>query len=249
MKKYLRIIIYLFIIMFVVMELVFFVRDLLSTNGPKNMADWFSAIGTVAAVIVALFQMLQSKKDRKPIILFTMKHHGLYDKQDNNFYRNRLAIKNYGKSEAIELDINLKVSNNVENWIESKDLYIEKQKYLKISKDLKSNKKYKVKFQDILAASERKYIWFPQEYLELFVLIIKEMNKNINSWEKAVNNTEVDINEGFPIFYYTIKYKYDGKSLSGKDTVEIKPKFEVYNVNDKLQRKIRLSFYITNEWK
>lgn len=76
MKKYLRIIIYLFIIMFVVMELVFFVRDLLSTNGQKNMADWFSAIGTVAAVIVALFQMLQSKKDRKPIILFTMKHHG-----------------------------------------------------------------------------------------------------------------------------------------------------------------------------
>ena len=47
MKKYLRIIIYLFIIMFVVMELVFFVRDLLSTNGKKNMADWFSILFTL----------------------------------------------------------------------------------------------------------------------------------------------------------------------------------------------------------
>lgn len=94
-----------------------------------SMANWFTSVGTIGAVIVALWQTKRSEKQKKPEIMMNMTHHGVYwwyfNKNKSGEKWNIFNISNYGKTPARKLSVELTVNKTLEeirDWLEENKL-------------------------------------------------------------------------------------------------------------------------------
>lgn len=154
----------------------------------STVANWFTSIGTVGAVVVALQQTRRSDKHKRPEILMNIRHHGVYwwyyDRSGERW--NTFTVGNYGNTPATKLFVEVKVDKTpdcIQKWLEENNIFYNEAS--KIELETKINnlseieemnestncKKYKVEIQDYLFADEEVYIWFPREFKELYASI------------------------------------------------------------------------------
>lgn len=232
-------------------------------NNQASMASWFSSIGTVGAVIVALWQTRRSEKQKSPEIMMNIEHHGVYWWYYNNYKSgerwNTFNISNYGKTPANKLAVNLvvnKTSDDIRKWLEENNLNCDlklKDKVDKLSEIKELNEisdlnrtifrqdetKYKVEIQDYLFVDEKINIWFPREFKELYASIIQVIESK-NLTKKDLYN----LNQNRPMFYYHFQYKFQNNK--GRKTIKVDPQFKFYNDTEKNKRMVKATYCITN---
>ena len=209
----------------------------------SSLADWLSAIGTVSAVMVALYQIRNDKRqdlsDNRPEIMLNIKKHGIYswyNRKNNGLSRNTFILGNFGK--ASNLSIHLTVSKDkekIKDWLQHNKLY----KIRSSVKKLPEFSNYKVEFQDFLFGTEKAELWFPREYKRFFVTVVC----NIQT-QRFLDSDLSTLNNNFPVFTYKIQYDYRGKRV--ESFIKVKPKFKFYNDSDQKRKMIKLTFYIYN---
>lgn len=219
----------------------------------SSIANWFTSIGTVGAVIVALWQTIRSDKQKRPEILMNIRHHGVYgwyyDRSGESW--NTFTVGNYGNTPATELSVEVEVDKApdcIQKWLEENNLFYNEDSKLEL--DTKINnlskieemnessnwKKYKVEIQDYLFPDEEVYIWFPREFKELYASIVKIIES------KDFTDDDLDhLNRNRPIFRYHFQYKF--RNSKGEKIIKIDPQFKFYNDTDKNGLKMVKAMY------
>lgn len=208
----------------------------------SSLADWLSAIGTVSAVIVALYQIRNDKRqdliDNRPEIMLNIKKHSIYswyNRKNNDLSRNTFILGNFGKEVASNLSIHLTVSKNkeeIQDWLQHN-------KIKSSIKELPEFSNYKVEFQDFLFGTEKAELWFPREYKRFFVTVVRNIQAQ-RFWDSDLST----LNNNFPVFTYKIQYDYRGKRV--ESFIKVKPKFKFYTDSYQKRKMIKLTFYIYN---